>query len=104
VAAHLEPEILIADEVLAVGDMAFQQKCLGRMNDAARDGRTVVLVSHNATAVADLCDHVLYLERGAVRAYGPPKEVLEAYNRDLAANPTLTAPAFATQEPATATR
>src|SRR2546430_3226668 len=59
VAAHLEPEILIVDEVLAVGDVAFQKKCLRRMNDVARDGRTIVLVSHNMLTVEALCTQAL---------------------------------------------
>src|SRR5204863_4914600 len=57
VAAHLEPEILFVDEVLAVGDTAFQRKCLGKMQDVARSGRTVILVSHNMGAIAELCTH-----------------------------------------------
>jgi lipopolysaccharide transport system ATP-binding protein len=64
VAAHFEPEILLIDEVLAVGDVAFQRKCLGRMRDVARAGRTVLFVSHNMTAVAALCGRVLLLEHG----------------------------------------
>jgi homopolymeric O-antigen transport system ATP-binding protein len=66
VAAHLEPEILIIDEVLAVGDAAFQQKCLGKMGDAARQGRTILFVSHNMAAVRSLCRRVLLLDAGRV--------------------------------------
>jgi lipopolysaccharide transport system ATP-binding protein len=66
VAAHLEPEILIVDEVLAVGDAAFQRKCLGKMSEVAAGGRTVLFVSHNMNAVEELCDAVLLLERGRV--------------------------------------
>ena len=64
VAAHLEPEILIVDEVLAVGDANFQKKCLGKMSDVVRDGRTILFVSHNMDAVAQLCTHTLLLQNG----------------------------------------
>ena len=66
VAAHLEPEILLVDEVLAVGDAAFQKKCLGKMGDVAKEGRTVLFVSHNMAAVRALCPQSLYLENGAL--------------------------------------
>jgi lipopolysaccharide transport system ATP-binding protein len=71
VAAHLEPEILIVDEVLAVGDAVFQKKCLGKMQDVTRGGRTVLFVSHNLAAVASLCERVVHLERGRVVFDGP---------------------------------
>ena len=64
VAAHLEPEILLVDEVLAVGDSEFQKKCLGKMNEVARGGRTVLFVSHNVTAVEALCKSAIFLESG----------------------------------------
>src|SRR3712207_3907874 len=64
VAAHLEPEILIVDEVLAVGDASFQKKCLGKMGDVVRQGRTVLFVSHNMDAVAALCTHVVLVKDG----------------------------------------
>ena len=72
VAAHLEPEILIVDEVLAVGDAAFQKKCLGKMGEVAREGRTVLFVSHNLAAVRSLCTRGIVLDRGgdAVRRRG----------------------------------
>jgi lipopolysaccharide transport system ATP-binding protein len=80
VAAHLEPEILIVDEVLAVGDYAFQKKCLGKMHDvAAADGRTILFVSHNMGAMAQLCDRGILLEHGAVVADGPIRDVIESY-------------------------
>lgn len=79
VAAHMEPEILIVDEVLAVGDAEFQKKCLGRLSRAARGGRTVLFVSHNMAAVASLCDRAILLERGAIRADGAPRDVVAAY-------------------------
>jgi lipopolysaccharide transport system ATP-binding protein len=80
VAAHLEPDVLIVDEALAVGDAAFQTKCLGRMNAlAAAEGRTVVFVSHNTKAVLDLCGEAIWLERGRVAARGAPRDVLARY-------------------------
>ena len=79
VAAHLEPEILLIDEVLAVGDAEFQKKCLGKMNDVARGGRTVVFVSHNMAAVANLCTRGLLLDAGRVTFRGPMNETIDAY-------------------------
>ena len=80
VAAHLEPEILIVDEVLAVGDHAFQKKCLGKMQDvAAGDGRTILFVSHNVGALAKLCQRGILLERGVVTMDGPMREVIGGY-------------------------
>ena len=83
VAAHLEPDILIADEVLAVGDMAFQRKSLGKMEDAARRGRTVLFVSHNLGAVRNLCRSVLLLENGKVKYQGAVEEGVSSYERGL---------------------
>jgi lipopolysaccharide transport system ATP-binding protein len=82
VAAHLEPEILIVDEVLAVGDAAFQKKCLGKMNDVSRSGRTILFVSHNAHAVQALCSRALLLREGRLLAEGPPAAILAQYERD----------------------
>jgi lipopolysaccharide transport system ATP-binding protein len=79
VAAHLEPEILIMDEVLAVGDAAFQQKCLDKMAEVRRAGRTVFFVSHNMPAVTRLCRRVVLLEAGSVAADGEPHEVVNRY-------------------------
>ena len=80
VAAHLEPDVLIVDEALAVGDAAFQKKCLGRMNAlAAGEGRSVVFVSHNSKAVLDLCHEALWLEQGRIVARGAPRDVLARY-------------------------
>ncbi|HZZ57728.1 MAG TPA: ABC transporter ATP-binding protein [Opitutaceae bacterium] len=79
VAAHLEPEILIVDEVLAVGDAQFQKKCLGKMRDVGSGGRTVLFVSHDLAAVSSLCQEVLYLVGGRVRSHGPTHEVLAEY-------------------------
>jgi lipopolysaccharide transport system ATP-binding protein len=79
VAAHLEPEILIVDEVLAVGDVAFQKKCLGTMGDLARQGRTVLFVSHNMAAVQGLCSRACLLSAGHIVAEGGPTEVVRRY-------------------------
>jgi len=79
VAAHLEPEILIVDEVLSVGDLAFQEKCLGRMEEATSEGRTVVFISHNLSAVRNLCDKAIMLNGGLIEEYGPTDEVVNAY-------------------------
>jgi lipopolysaccharide transport system ATP-binding protein len=79
VAAHLEPEILIIDEVLAVGDVSFQNKCLGKMQDVAGEGRTVLFVSHNMGAVANLCTSALWLAEGKVVMRGPVQETIAAY-------------------------
>ncbi len=82
VSAHLEPEILIVDEVLAVGDAQFQRKCLGKMNEVSRtEGRTVLFVSHNLAAVKQLTTTCLYLLRGQVSALGPTNGVLDRYAR-----------------------
>lgn len=79
VAAHLEPEILIVDEVLAVGDVNFQKKCLGKMNQVAQEGRTVLFVSHNMTAIQALCNRVIWLDKGSVVADGAAATVATRY-------------------------
>src|SRR5204863_1446765 len=79
VAAHLEPEILLVDEVLAVGDAEFQEKCLGKMRDVTREGRTVVFVSHNLAAVRSLCTRALLLERGRLLFDGDTDDAVEHY-------------------------
>jgi lipopolysaccharide transport system ATP-binding protein len=79
VAAHLEPEILLVDEVLAVGDINFQKKCLGKMGDVARAGRTVVLVSHQLNQIRRLCHRVVWIDAASVRQDGPTHEVTSAY-------------------------
>jgi lipopolysaccharide transport system ATP-binding protein len=81
VAAHLDPEILIVDEVLAVGDSQFQKKCLGKIGEVADAGRTVLFVSHNMVAVQSLCSRVIWLEHGKIRNDAPPKEVIATYLR-----------------------
>lgn len=79
VAAHLEPEILIIDEVLAVGDAAFQKKCLGKMSDVAKEGRTVLFVSHNMAAVSTLCEKTIYLDKGRIVDIDETASVLPKY-------------------------
>ena len=79
VAAHLEPEILLVDEVLAVGDAEFQRRCLGRMEDLSESGRTVVFVSHQMQAVAQLCDRAIWLDHGRVESEGPASDVVAEY-------------------------
>ena len=79
VAAHLEPEILLVDEVLAVGDIKFQKKCLGKMGDVARAGRTVVLVSHQLNQIRRLCQRVIWVDGGSIRQNGDAGEVVGAY-------------------------
>jgi lipopolysaccharide transport system ATP-binding protein len=86
VAAHLEPEILIVDEVLAVGDIAFQRKCLGKMQSVHDSGRTVLFVSHNLTAVSKLCTRCILLTGGRLVADGPTAEVLNEYVSAVSAN------------------
>ena len=79
VAAHLDPEILIVDEVLSVGDGAFQKKCLGKMDEVRRDGRTVILVSHDLPVVASLCQRAILLRHGRVVGDGQPQQIIEQY-------------------------
>lgn len=87
VAAHLEPEILIVDEVLAVGDAKFQKKCLGRMSDAGNSGRTILFVSHNMAAVGDLCKKAILLDKGKIIQIGQTAKVIATYlSRDYVAS------------------
>ncbi|SDT86177.1 lipopolysaccharide transport system ATP-binding protein [Verrucomicrobium sp. GAS474] len=79
VAAHLEPDILIIDEVLAVGDSSFQKKCLGKLEEASRSGRTILFVSHNMVAVRSFCSRALWMEQGRVAGDGAPGEVINRY-------------------------
>jgi lipopolysaccharide transport system ATP-binding protein len=85
VAAHLEPDILIVDEVLSVGDLAFQQKCLGRMGEVAEGGRTVLFVSHNLAAVSAICPNAMYLREGKLSLRGTTREVIDRYVDDVTA-------------------
>ncbi|TDQ19580.1 lipopolysaccharide transport system ATP-binding protein [Algoriphagus boseongensis] len=82
VAAHLDPEILIIDEVLAVGDYEFQKKCLGKMKDVAGQGRTVLFVSHNLEAIKSLCSSAILFENGILKDSGAPLEVIKTYLKD----------------------
>jgi len=82
VAAHLNSEILFVDEVLAVGDMQFQKKCLGKMEDASRIGRTVLFVSHNMNAIQSLCRKCILLENGKIKKIGSTRDVLDEYVHD----------------------
>lgn len=79
VAAHLEPEILVVDEVLAVGDAEFQKKCLGKMGEVAGEGRTVLFVSHQMASIQRLCDSVVWLDQGTVRLHGATEATIAAY-------------------------
>ena len=84
VAAHLEPEIVVVDEVLAVGDAEFQKKCLGKMSEFGREGRTVLFVSHDLGAVSRLCRRAVWLDRGSVAADGTTSDVVERYLESVA--------------------
>ena len=90
VAAHLEPEVLVVDEVLAVGDAAFQKKCLGKMGEVTREGRTVVFVSHNTGAIENLCQSALVLEHGRVVFRGGVKEAIRVYMTEVLSTVTAT--------------
>ena len=93
VAAHLEPDILLVDEVLAVGDAAFQKKCLGRMGEVANEGRTVLFISHNMGAITQLCGRALWIDNGQLRLSGASHEVVSSYLSSGAVNrPTWSLP------------
>ncbi|MGH9701341.1 MAG: hypothetical protein ACRD52_18015, partial [Candidatus Acidiferrales bacterium] len=79
VAAHLEPEILLVDEVLSVGDLEFQKKCLGKMQEVSRSGRTIVFVSHQMNQVRRLCERVLWFDAGQIKQSGPTASIVAAY-------------------------
>ncbi len=87
VAAHLEPETLLVDEVLAVGDMAFQKKCLGKMGEVASGGRTIVFVSHQLNQIRRLCEKVIWLDQGRIFQIGPTPEVTGAYEISMSRRP-----------------
>ncbi len=87
VAAHLQPEILLVDEVLAVGDAAFQKKCLGKIEDVAKSGRTVLFVSHQMNSIRKLCERCIWLDAGRIRMIGPTVKVLTSYEMALSAMP-----------------
>jgi ABC-type polysaccharide/polyol phosphate transport system ATPase subunit len=79
IAAHFEPQILLVDEVLAVGDIAFQRKCLGKMGDVAQAGRTIILVSHQMNQIRRLCEKVIWMNGGTIQRVGPTAEIVGAY-------------------------
>jgi hypothetical protein len=79
VAAHLEPEILLVDEVLAVGDLEFQKKCLGKMQEVSKSGRTIIFVSHQMNQIRRLCERVLWIDSGRIREEGPTGKVVGQY-------------------------
>lgn len=87
VAAHLEPDILVIDEVLAVGDLEFQKKCLGKMEDVSKKGRTVLFVSHNMDAVLRLCSRAVHLSKGGILEIGPAQSVVAQYLLNHATQP-----------------
>jgi len=87
VAAHLEPETLLVDEVLAVGDLAFQKKCLGKMGEVASGGRTIVFVSHQLNQIRRLCEKVIWLDQGKIFQIGPTPEVTGAYEIAMSRRP-----------------
>lgn len=89
VAAHLEPEILMVDEVLAVGDTAFQQKCLGKMSEVSKQGRTVIFVSHNMGAIKNLCSRCLFLDQGKLTLDGKTSSVISRYLENCGDNQTI---------------
>jgi lipopolysaccharide transport system ATP-binding protein len=86
VAAHLEPEILLVDEVLAVGDIEFQKKCLGKMQEVSKSGRTIVFVSHQMNQIRRLCERVLWIDRGQIRESGLTGEVIASYEGAMMKN------------------
>jgi lipopolysaccharide transport system ATP-binding protein len=89
VAAHLEPEILLVDEVLAVGDAAFQQKCIGKMGAVATEGRTVFFVSHNLPSILSLCERAILFDSGKTTYHGPVREVVSRYVRSSMCGPMV---------------
>jgi lipopolysaccharide transport system ATP-binding protein len=90
IAAHLEPEILVVDEVLAVGDAGFQKKCLGKMGQVAREGRTVLFVSHNMAAVQNLCQKALLLLQGQIHSCGETEKIINNYQQQNSESITCT--------------
>ncbi len=92
VAAHLQSEILVVDEVLAVGDAAFQKNCLGKMKEVANSGRTVLFVSHSMSSVAALCNEALILDRGQLAYHGKVREAIDQYSRSFSSNQNTVVP------------
>jgi lipopolysaccharide transport system ATP-binding protein len=89
VAAHLDPEILVVDEVLAVGDSEFQKKCLGKMGDISKEGRTVLFISHNMAAIETLCSKAMIISAGKNSELGPPREIIHKYLQETTNNSNL---------------
>jgi len=87
VAVHVDPDILLIDEVLAVGDLPFQQKCLERIRDFRKESRTIVFVTHSLAMVESLCDVVVWLDQGAIRLQGEPQQVAHAYREGVSSSP-----------------
>jgi ATPase subunit of ABC transporter with duplicated ATPase domains len=102
VAVHVDPDVLLVDEVLAVGDEAFTHKCLDRFADLKRQQKTIVLVTHTLDLVTRLCDEALWLDHGRIRGQGDPKRVVDAYLLDVAAKEDAGAGAAAVQSSAAA--
>ena len=90
VAAHLEPEILVVDEVLAVGDLEFQKKCLGKMGDVSKEGRTILFVSHNMATIQQLCSKSILLENGKINYLGKTSKAVEIYSQKSLTQSTMT--------------
>ena len=103
IAAHLNPDILLLDEVLAVGDAAFQAKCLDRLAELRRTGRTVVFISHDLAAVYRLCDRAILMDHGRVVAEGPPRQVIDEYQRMTFGDDTAPLGAAESESPARCT-
>jgi|HubBroStandDraft_4_1064222.scaffolds.fasta_scaffold19427_1 ABC-type polysaccharide/polyol phosphate transport system ATPase subunit len=103
IAAHLNPDILLLDEVLAVGDAAFQAKCLDRLAELRRTGRTVVFISHDLAAVYRLCDRAILMDHGRVVADGPPRQVIDEYQRMTFGDDTASLGAAESESPARCT-
>lgn len=101
VAAHIEPDILLVDEVLAVGDIAFQQKCLGRIAQFKAEGCTIFLVSHDASSVRQLCDEVIWLREGQLVAHGPAEVVVDQYVAEMTAGTNRPVPPTQSIRPTT---
>src|SRR6266513_3939572 len=89
VAAQLEPEILLVDEVLAVGDLEFQKKCLGKMSEVSKGGRTIVFVSHQMSQIRRLCERVIWIDGGVIKRDGPTLDAVSAYERAFTERPEV---------------
>jgi ABC-type polysaccharide/polyol phosphate transport system ATPase subunit len=101
VAAHLEPEILLVDEVLAVGDLEFQKKCLGKMEEVSKGGRTIVLVSHQMNQIRRLCQRCIWVDGGRIRLSGPMLEVISAYESSFSSYSVIHRDDSSEQKPST---